>query len=1567
MVVGFAHRRALRIIVLVAASLVVGGDAALAEHGQFDRREVRAAEEAYIFTPPGFETVGKPAVAEGPGAARLHVTIRDAATGRPTFCRVNVVGADGNYYQPADNRLIEYSLTGTWPEVLAGNRPSKEPIRYFGRFFYTSGTFEVEVPEGPVRVEVCKGFEYRPVTLSVRATAGTPGNVQLVIERRADAAKEGWYSGDPHLHFIRTSEKDEQTIFDLLEAEDIRFGTILCYNENTSAYRGMIPEQGTPQRRGLGTKSIRNRGDYQIISGQEYRNGVYGHLNLLLRDRLVLEGRELDPNLGPVFGTIGAETQAEGGYAFHAHGGYALEIWADLVQGATNAVELLQFGIYRGIGLDGWYHVLNAGFRFPAYGASDYPACRKLGDCRTYVHLGGEPNFEDWLRGAALGRSFMTSGPLLLLDVDGHLPGDTIAINDDGPRTLRARVRISSEVAPVTDVQLVVNGRVVQTLHVAAKPGKSQRIEAIWPIEVSQSSWIAARAFSKSPFGSADAEAHTNPVYVHLGGKPPFSAADIDWLIERLDEQIADHEARDVAEKNLPIAYFQRSREILVEMRKRGGRPADDDQQAATPTTDTPAESTRVTAPGTPGDQSLAEFLQAVPARSPEEAVGLFETQAGFRMELVAHEPDVTDPVAACFDENGGMYVAEMIDYPYRPKDGAKPLGRVRYLQDADDDGRYEKSWIFADEIVWPTGVVCWKGGVYVAAAPDIWYLKDEDGDHRADVRRKVYTGFGDRNQQGGVNNLYWHVDHHIWGSGSTNAGEIRSGERPDAAPIVLSDRDFRFDPVSGRFETVSGSRQFGNAFDDWFNRFLCSESKPAYHVVLPQRYLARNVHLAVPTAVQDLAPGVTPIFRISPIERWREIRSSRRLAVGERGENSAGLSHHVMDAAAGLAIYRGAAYPPEFRGNLLVGCSQNNLIHRRRLIPKGPTFRGERADPNTEFVRTTDTWFRPVNCINAPDGTLYVLDMSREVIESIHIAHDVVAHLDLRSGRDKGRIYRLAPPDFESPGQPRLGDATTAELVEHLEHPNGWWRDTAGRLIYERQDRSVVELLRGRLVESSLDVGRMHVLWALEGLDALSQDDLAAALVDRAPGVRECAVRLAEPHLNDAPALLDQILTLARDPNPRVRFQAAFTLGESSDPRVVAALAGIAARDTSDSWMRTAVLSSCAERADRLAVALLKDGTFLADAAATTWLEPLATIVGAGNRKAEIGRLLDAAASLSDESPAPLAIVLGLGGGLQRAGVSLDAIRSAHSTSATAMLEKLLARAHASAGTARAIRLLSYSGPQAIDTLAALVDSRHSEQVQLAAVRALARFSETHIAERLVDACRSASPQVQAEIVRALASRSAWIPALLDACGRGDVTVGLVPQAIRAALLRWEHAKVRARAEELFGTASPRADVIARYQSALTLRGDAARGDKVFERECSGCHQFGKRGHPLGPNLALIRNRTPRALIETILDPNRDVAPNYVSYIIVDDSGRTTTGVILAETAASITIGRDKGVTETIQKQNIEQLKATGTSLMPEGLEKTIDLQAMADLLAFLETVQYDIGTLPDFAKPGE
>lgn len=564
-------RRADRLLFasLVAAGILVEAclqPAAAHPHLKPPQRaaDVDPADEAFIHTPTGFERPGEPKETKGDDVGELQVTIVDRATGKPTFCRVNVVGADGNYYEPREHVLAPWSLHRT------GNRQGKGPIRYYGWFFYTPGEFRVNVPAGDVRIEVWKGYEFRPEKLSLRATAGKVTKATIELDRVAPMTELGYYSGDTHLHLNRRGADDDQRALDLLAAEDVQYGFVLAMNDPRT-YSGLMDRQEWPQRHGFGANSVKIRGEYAIASGQEYRCGTYGHICLLMHDRLVLEGLTVNPNDWPVFGLVGLETRKLGGYSFHAHGGYSQEILADFAQRVTDGVELLQFAEYRGIALEGWYRMLSIGYRFPAVGASDYPYCRAFGDCRTYVYSPERPSCAEWARRAAAGQSFFTTGPLVLLEVDGRRPGDEIAMSSDKPKPLLARVRIRSEVAPVDRVELIVNGQVVERLSPA---GNSQGdwIELKRELTLEESSWIAARAYSASPSGKPDAEAHTNPVYVYLDGKAPYRAADLDWLVARLDERIKELSARKFAEQPMALEFFNKSRAELLETRKAGGR-----------------------------------------------------------------------------------------------------------------------------------------------------------------------------------------------------------------------------------------------------------------------------------------------------------------------------------------------------------------------------------------------------------------------------------------------------------------------------------------------------------------------------------------------------------------------------------------------------------------------------------------------------------------------------------------------------------------------------------------------------------------------------------------------------------------------------------------------------------------------------------------------------------------------------------------------------------------------------------------------------------------------------------
>ena len=958
-----------------------------------------------------------------------------------------------------------------------------------------------------------------------------------------------------------------------------------------------------------------------------------------------------------------------------------------------------------------------------------------------------------------------------------------------------------------------------------------------------------------------------------------------------------------------------------------------------------------------PDSGAVTGKLPAVPPTPATEAAKKFKVLDGFRMDLLAAEPLVASPVAMTYDENGRAYVCEMRDYPYTDKANHKPsqenptdqpIGRVRLLEDTNDDGVFDKATIFAEDLSWPTGVACWKGGVYVAATPDVWYLKDTDGDGKADVREKVFSGFKKLNVQAVMNNLVWGLDNRIHGSGGSNGGKLTPGD------ITLSRADYRFDATTRALELMSGGARFGGSFDDWGNRFLCNIRNPAQHIVLPAKYLARNKSLAARSSLNDMAESgdQLPVYRISPPEPWREIRAKRW--AGERDINmprSELIGAGVVTSASGVTSYRGTAYPEKYRGNVFVTECAGNLLYRLQLTPDGVTFKAERVDGQQEMVASTDNWFRPVNFVNAPDGTLHIMDMYRENIEHPwSIPEDIHAAVDLEAGRDMGRLWRLTPPDFKPVKRPRLGSASNVELVATLENPNSWWRETAQRLLFERQDKSVVASLQTMVRQGKLPQARLHALWTLEGLGALTNDDVLVALKDSAAGVREHAVKLAESR-----ALTDAILPLARDADVRVRFQVAFTLGELNDQRALDALAYIAKRDADDPWIRTAVLSSVPNDGDELLARLLKDKAFTGDPTSINLIGELAQIIGARGKSEEMQRVFTEVTDIA----ALCEVSLGVGEGLKRSGKSL---RGAGLT-ATAKnnVERLLAAA-ANVATDSAqplasrdssIRLLSFDDFSTVkDTLVRLMDGKEPQDIQIASIKSLGSFTTPDAVPLLLANWKTQTPAVRSEVIAAMMSvRTRALP-LLQAVESGLIPANQIPFAQRRLLSLNADPKVKTLAEKFFSASAPgpRKQVVEKYKAALSIKGDAARGLKVFETACIACHRAGDVGkQDVGPNLANIRAWNPEQVLINILDPNREVVPNFLAYTVETKEGKSIYGLIAEESTASLTMKRPDGVSETVLRSNVSKLEGAGVSIMPDGLEAAISPEQMADLIAFL------------------
>jgi putative membrane-bound dehydrogenase-like protein len=961
---------------------------------------------------------------------------------------------------------------------------------------------------------------------------------------------------------------------------------------------------------------------------------------------------------------------------------------------------------------------------------------------------------------------------------------------------------------------------------------------------------------------------------------------------------------------------------------------------------------------------------------SPREELATFRTLKGFKVELVACEPDVVDPVALAFDDDGRLYVVEMRGYPNEGVGTGKVTsGRIKLLEDCDGDGFFEKSTVFADGLRLPTGVMPYRGGVLVCNAPDIVFMEDTNGDGRADRQRVLYSGFNLSNIQQMINSVQWGLDNWVYGCAGLNGGTVRSAEKADAPPVELRGRGIRFHPdVPASLEPTSGGGQFGLAADDWGHWFTATNSQHLRQIVLPDHYLRRNPFLPVRAVTLDVPDhgAACKVHRISPFEAWRVERTTRRKGSPEAKNFSTTelVPGGFITSACSPLVYNATAFPNQYRGNTLVCDPANNLIHRDVLVPQGAVFVAKRADSDCEFLASTDNWFRPVNLVLGPEGAVYVADFYREVIETpLSLPDDIKKRLNLES-RGRGRIWRIVPEAGVRNVRPELRKAASATLVQHLSSPNPWWRLTAQRLLVERQDKSVVAALRDMAGDYASPQGGVHALWTLQGLGALTDGELRCALGDEDPGFLENALRLAEPRLSRSERLRKATAALVNDPSPHVRLQLAFTLGAAEAPELAAAWAELARRDAGDYWFQTALLSSANKTAPAYLERLVQIKEFTGDdPGRARFLTSLAALVGARADDAGLARALSLLRGKASRKPVrwQAAVLEGLGQGLQNSQRSLERLWESKSPGLKAALEGtkvFFADAARVSGDDKqalgdrlaAVRLLALGPPVlSAKSLPPLLAPQEPRELQLAAVRALSVQAGAQVPDILLSSWGSYSPVVRREVLEALFARAERLPKLLDAIAAKKVLASQLEPARLTQLRKHTNAAIRKQAANvLAGQIAPdRQKVVLAYQPALALKGDAGKGKLVFQKTCSTCHRLENVGQEVGADLqSALRNKTPEALLVDILDPSREVDPRYIEYLVTTRSGKVVTGLIAAETASSVTLRRAEKAEDTVLRNQIESVQATAKSLMPEGLEMQLDRQALADLIAYLQAI---------------
>jgi putative membrane-bound dehydrogenase-like protein len=978
------------------------------------------------------------------------------------------------------------------------------------------------------------------------------------------------------------------------------------------------------------------------------------------------------------------------------------------------------------------------------------------------------------------------------------------------------------------------------------------------------------------------------------------------------------------------------------------------------------------------------------PGLTPQEALTTFRLPEGFKIELVASEPMISDPVAMEVDENGSIYVVEMHGYPL----DTSGSGVIKLLTDTNGDGTPDKSTVFADHLVLPTGIMKWKKGILVVDTPDILYFEDTNGDGKSDIRQVIITGLALTNPQHIANTPLYGLDNWIYVAHmgtitpkvsmefNDTGSNVRYINYPSARqlPRNANGRNIRFKPDTHELEMLSGESQYGQTFDSWGHHLCTSNADHLFHEVIAARYLQRNPDLLVADAVEHI-PDHGNAAEVYPVT----INPEHQLLTDVG----------VITSSCGVTWYLGGMFPDSFNNVTFIAEPVHNLVHADRITDKGATFNAARVYQKKEFLASTDAWCRPVQFYIGPDGALYVIDYYRKIIEHPEWMSDEVNNSGaLYEGSDKGRIYRVTPANagkLNWCSQLKLDNASTEELVKTLTSNNIWWRRTAQRLLMDRKDNQTISMLHRLFDTTKSATATVHVLWTLEGFNAIDKATLQRAFQNPAAGVRENAVQIAEQHLKELPDLEKDLLFLQNDPDAKVRYQLLCTLGNINDDKTETARQKLLMKDIEDKWVQMAALTSSAGKEYALLEKSISALSINPSEGKRLFFENCSSVIGLSQRISDIKKLIGLATKNNNAGSSwwQSACLDGLSKAIEvkkfpsvdmqdEKLLLLSTFRpnspTSIRTSAIGLLSKMgIERNQAwdeAVGNAKiavankqadvsyrndALRLLALDMNRANTNLVEqIITPDEPESLQETALQTYNRLSGKEACAFVVRNWKKLSPGVRAASIQFFLDSVATMNLLLDAVQRGEIQTASISWPEKVQLMSNDDNNVRTRSRSLLVEKTDERDkVYKNYEPALKAKGDAAEGLVVFKRVCATCHMVGGAyGSEFGPDLASIRNRDARFIMEDILNPNRSIADKFEMWTIEKKNGEKQSGIVSSETSAAITLNKIGGQKIIIARNDIKTMESSQTSAMPVGLEASVSEKEMADLLAFLKNI---------------
>ena len=971
------------------------------------------------------------------------------------------------------------------------------------------------------------------------------------------------------------------------------------------------------------------------------------------------------------------------------------------------------------------------------------------------------------------------------------------------------------------------------------------------------------------------------------------------------------------------------------------------------------------------GSDVFAQSLRKTPL-PPDQAIATIQLLPGLKVELAAAEPQVIDPVSASFDHLGRMWVVEMRDYPTGPADGGKPSGTIKRLTDSDGDGYFETAVVFADELVFPTGLMPFRDGVIATLAGQVTYFADTDDDGVCDHREVWFTGFSEDNEQLRANHPAWTLENEVHVASGLRGGEVRSASPlwPEAEkPLSLSTRDFRFSPFGGNYHSVAGNSQFGFYQDDAGRSFVCSNRNPSQILLGEVDQVAGNPLLPLTLWRADVMPAAEASQVFPLVQAW----TTSNLHAGQ------------FTAACGTYRYQSDRLSAWLENDFFACEPTGSLVQRYRLASDTIVPVAERGRPGVEFLASTDPWFRPVDLLDGPDGAMYIVDMHRAVIEHpAWMPQELQNREDQRWGDAAGRIYRIVPADASSSDK-RFDFATTQAIdwVAALSSSNRWARLTASRKLSETlmpmakaiasggeknaDFDPIVAKLRDVVTHETPGRAVSRALWLLHSIGELEAENLAAAVTHSDAAVRTQAVRLIARHrqaLQESPSptwptTADWLSKLAADPSPIVRYQWLLEIAPTADASLIDSIIITAATGNLDSptdrvWIGRAVSLVQDAIAPQLVSGLLATNSGDPTRNRLTLL-PLVNRLGWSGSSETLAVLMENQSASADSQ-----LFEEFASGLATRGTAWSKLTAELSPEIVAQLNKQLAKDREIVGdgaqsiAARVASLRRVGLDRSPETLAlcqSIVDSDGGD-LYVEAVGLLGHFDAEDSATRLVARIVELPPKAATATVAAMVGNAKWTSSLVDALQSQSVPWGLIDPTSLGRLERHSDKSIAERVHALRAELRPegKQTLIARYTGSLAESPEIAAGKAHFVRHCAACHKIDDQGVAVGPDISDMRTQTPEQILLSILDPSAAIDANYYRYAVLTTDGQLIEGLLEDSNQTSVTLKLQEGQRRTIPRDEVEQLRATGVSMMPEGFENQLDPAAMRDLVAYVK-----------------